>query len=86
VLLPELALLVERDETVGVLARTVAAPADFDGAWITASADPDGYARMLYAALRELDAARADVLLIEAVPDEPAWLAVRDRLTRATHR
>jgi hypothetical protein len=41
---------------------------------------------MLYAALRELDAARADALLIEDVPDDAPWLAVRDRLARATHR
>ena len=31
-----------------------------------------------------LDAANADVILIEAVPDDDDWLAVRDRLTRAT--
>ena len=49
------------------------------------AARPDGYAHDLYAHLRALDAADADVLLIEDVPDEPAWLAVRDRLTRATH-
>lgn len=84
-LLAELTLLEERDETVAVLARTLEAPAGFAGAWITAADDADGYARMLYAALRELDAARADTLLIEEVPDTPAWLAVRDRLARATH-
>ena len=85
-LLPELELLTDRDETVAVLARTLVQPEDFDGAWITAADDADGYAQMLYAALRELDAARADALLIEDVPDEPEWLAVRDRLLRATHR
>ena len=85
-LLPELELLEDRDETVAVLARTVTMPDDFDGAWINAADDAEGYAQMLYAALRELDAARADALLIEDVPDEPEWLAVRDRLVRATHR
>ena len=33
-----------------------------------------------------LDEAGADLLLVEAVPDEPEWLAVRDRLTRAASR
>jgi len=33
--------------------------------------------------LRALDAANADAILIEAPPDDAAWLAVRDRLTRA---
>jgi L-threonylcarbamoyladenylate synthase len=41
------------------------------------------YARHLYAALRKLDAGRADRLLIEAPPGLPEWDAVRDRLTRA---
>ena len=46
---------------------------------------PPRYAHDLYANLRALDAADADAILIEDVPDEPEWLAVRDRLTRATH-
>ena len=76
----------ERDEGVAVLARTVARPEDFDGVWLMAPVAPEAYARALYAALRELDAARVDALLIESVPDGDAWLAVRDRLTRATQR
>jgi len=76
----------ERDESVAVLARTISQPEDFDGAWFTAPPAPDAYARTLYAALRKLDTARADALLIEAVPDNDAWLAVRDRLERATQR
>ena len=42
------------------------------------------YAHDLYANLRALDAANADAILIEAVPDGDGWLAVRDRLSRAT--
>ncbi len=45
--------------------------------------DAAGYARALYAALRELDARGARVILAERVPDTPAWAGVRDRLTRA---
>ena len=45
---------------------------------------PDGYARGLYAALRELDQAGNDVILVEAIPSASAWDAVADRLRRAT--
>ncbi|MEO6065612.1 MAG: L-threonylcarbamoyladenylate synthase [Lysobacterales bacterium] len=44
---------------------------------------PDGYARALYAALRDLDAGNFDGILVEAPPDTEAWLAIRDRLRRA---
>jgi len=75
----------ERDENVAVLARAARRPADFNGAWITAPSEADAYAHDLYANLRALDAAHADEILIEAPPEEPAWHAVRDRLSRATH-
>lgn len=65
-----------------VLARRPA-PAGFAGAWRALPADPAGYARGLYAALRELDAAAPRVILVEAPPAGEAWLAVRDRLARA---
>ena len=80
----ELVQLVERDERVAVLARTLTRPDDFDGVWIGASGDAVGYAHDLYANLRSLDAANADAILIEAPPDDSMWLAVRDRLMRAT--
>ena len=75
----------ERDENVAVLARVVPRPEDFAGAWIAAPFAPAPYAHDLYANLRALDAAGADEILIEAPPDDAGWLAVRDRLTRATH-
>ncbi|MDH5286116.1 MAG: L-threonylcarbamoyladenylate synthase [Betaproteobacteria bacterium] len=81
----EVEQLAARDERVAVLARTVAMPAGFDGAWHAAPRDARGYAQGLYAALRALDAANADVIVIEDVPESPEWLAVRDRLARATH-
>src|SRR5438105_2936859 len=58
--------------------------ADLGGDWITAPDNAADYARDLYANLRALDAANADAILIEAPPDDPSWLAIRDRLTRAT--
>jgi L-threonylcarbamoyladenylate synthase len=74
-----------RGDGVAVLARGVRAPDGFDGAWLAAPADPAGYAHDLYANLRTLDGADADAILVEAVPASPEWLAVRDRLARATH-
>lgn len=82
----ELARLADRDEDVAVLARTAPRPAEFEGRWIDAPRDAEAYARDLYANLRALDAEHADAILIEAPPDDARWLAVRDRLARATHR
>jgi L-threonylcarbamoyladenylate synthase len=80
----EIAQLDERDEIVAVLARTLAQPADFAGVWLHAPADAEHYAHDLYSNLRTLDAANADVILIEGLPEDDAWLAIRDRLSRAT--
>jgi L-threonylcarbamoyladenylate synthase len=80
----EIPQLEERDEIVAVLARTVTRPADFTGVWLRAPDDAAQYAHDLYSSLRVLDAANADVILIENVPEGDAWLAVRDRLSRAT--
>lgn len=41
------------------------------------------YAHSLYANLRALDAAGADLILVESPPDTPAWAGVLDRLRRA---
>ena len=84
VLRAELVQLDARDEIVAVLARRLAPPAEFDGVWLQAPADAAAYAHDLYANLRTLDAANADVILVETVPGGDDWLAVRDRLVRAT--
>ena len=81
----EIAQREARDERIAVLARTIDSPPAFEGAWIRAPHAASRYAHDLYANLRELDAANADAILIEAVPDTSEWLAVRDRLMRATH-
>jgi L-threonylcarbamoyladenylate synthase len=47
-------------------------------------ASPDRYAQGLYAALRALDADDVSRILIEAPPSSAEWLAIRDRLQRAT--
>lgn len=52
-------------------------------AWRLMPADPVGYAHDLYAALRDMDRAAADLIVVEALPETPEWLAVADRLRRA---
>jgi L-threonylcarbamoyladenylate synthase len=51
--------------------------------WLRMPREPAAYARGLYAALRELDSAGAECILIEAPPATAQWGAVRDRLLRA---
>ncbi len=46
-------------------------------------AEPEAYARGLYAMLRELDSAGVDLIVVEDIPAGPAWTAVADRLRRA---
>jgi L-threonylcarbamoyladenylate synthase len=43
------------------------------------------YGHALYAALRALDGAKPDVILVEQPPTLPAWIAINDRLARAAH-
>jgi L-threonylcarbamoyladenylate synthase len=45
-----------------------------------------GYGRELYATLRRFDQEKFDRILVEAPPDNPAWLAITDRLQRASYR
>lgn len=76
--------LAETAGRVGVIALTQA-PGGFGGQWLTLPSEPAGYARRLYAALRELDAG-ADVILVQEPPAAAGWEAIRDRLRRATHQ
>ncbi len=51
--------------------------------WLRMPREPQAYAQRLYAALRELDSANCEQILVEAPPESAAWDAVRDRLKRA---
>jgi L-threonylcarbamoyladenylate synthase len=51
--------------------------------WLRMPRDPNAYAQKLYGALRELDSAGCEEILVEAPPEVPEWAAVRDRLQRA---
>lgn len=54
--------------------------------WKTMPADHVGYARDLYASLRDVDEEGYDCLLVEYPPLSPEWEAVRDRLERAANQ
>ena len=44
----------------------------------------DDYAKVLYAALRELDSLQLDIILVEQPPETEQWRAINDRLCKAT--
>lgn len=66
-----------------ILARTMECPASRHVMCIDAPFDAPGYAHELYASLRALDASGAARILVEDIPTDPAWDAIRDRLERA---
>jgi L-threonylcarbamoyladenylate synthase len=47
-------------------------------------ADPEGYSARLYAVLHDLDGRGVETVVVAEPPDDEAWLAVRDRLRRAS--
>ena len=85
-LIGALGTLAKPGSHIAVLAHSVNQPPSFDGTWFDAPSESAGYAQQLYANLRALDAREADEIWIEAPPDGPEWIAVNDRLKRATHR
>ena len=51
--------------------------------WINGGIRPDAYGHEFYAHLRALDRSACAHILVQAVPEDERWDAVRDRLTRA---
>ncbi len=70
-------------ERIAVLAFAAPPAAARNVLWRVAAGNAADYAHDLYAALRALDEAACDTILVEAPPDTPAWLAIADRLQRA---
>lgn len=66
-----------------VIAHSQPPLSDCPHRWTMLPADAAGYARGLYAAMREADAADGAMIVIEAVPETAEWSAVNDRLGRA---
>ncbi len=73
----------EAGKRCGVLLHTVVSPLPAVLSLCLLPDAPEGYARALYSALRELDRGGNDIILVESIPQEPAWAAVADRLRRA---
>ena len=71
------------DETP-LLDEATSAPSSIERT--TMPANPAAYGQMLYATLHRLDDGHFDRLLAEAPPLTIEWLAVADRLKRASHR
>lgn len=77
-----LAQLQAKGRKVALVHHTELPPAH---AAVRLPATPEGFAHALYAALRAMDRAGADVILVEAPPQGGAWLGVNDRLRRASY-
>jgi L-threonylcarbamoyladenylate synthase len=59
-------------------------PAGFDAANVSVIPhDAEAFARALYAELHRCDAVGAKLIVVEALPDLPAWSGIADRLRRA---
>lgn len=67
----------------GVIAHSLVPQAGMPHVWRMLPANPKGYAREIYAALREMDHAGVDLIVLEALPEGPTWAAVADRLRRS---
>jgi L-threonylcarbamoyladenylate synthase len=67
----------------GIIGHSQPPAAGMPHLWRRLSLDPVAYAHDLYAALREMDHAGVDLIVVEAPPDRPDWTAVADRLRRA---
>ena len=68
---------------IGVLAQRPPLGTYRNVTWINAGRRFESYAHDLYAHLRTLDKAGAACLLVQEIPADECWDAVRDRLTRA---
>jgi L-threonylcarbamoyladenylate synthase len=73
----------EVEDSSGVIALHPRPPT-FKGVWYQLPNDAGLYGQRLYATLRDLDGMKLERIFLEQVSETPAWLAVRDRLKRAT--
>ena len=73
----------EGGRRVAVLAQRLPLKVHKTVTWINAGSKPELYARELYANLRTLDKAGCLQILVQDVPKDERWDAVRDRLSRA---
>jgi L-threonylcarbamoyladenylate synthase len=81
VLRAEIARLVNDRKRVAVLAFAHQAESSI---CVVAKSTPAEYAQQLYANLRKLDGEKADLIVVEAVPETEEWAGIADRLRRAS--
>lgn len=79
-----LAALAQSSERVAVMMQGRIESSSTSIVPIVAPTNPTGYARSLYGTLRLLDQNAYSAIWIELPPATPQWLAIRDRLIRAT--
>jgi L-threonylcarbamoyladenylate synthase len=77
------AALSEGGVRIAVLAQRLPLKSHKYVTWINAGRRPDQYAHDLYANLRTLDKAGCQKILVQDVPTDERWDAIRDRLVRA---
>ena len=77
------AAMSEGGRRIAVLAQRLPLKAHKYVTWINAGRRPEQYAHDLYANLRTLDKAGCEHILVQDVPDDERWDAIRDRLMRA---
>jgi L-threonylcarbamoyladenylate synthase len=77
------AALSEGGRRIAVLAQRLPLKAHGYVTWVNAGRRPDQYGHGLYANLRTLDKAACRRILVQEVPADERWDAVRDRLMRA---
>jgi L-threonylcarbamoyladenylate synthase len=77
------ATLSQGGKRIAVLAQRLPLKAHKYVTWINAGRRPEQYAQDLYANLRTLDKAGCQKILVQDVPHDERWDAVRDRLSRA---
>ena len=77
------AALSQGGQRIAVLAQRLPLRAHKYVTWVNAGRRPEQYAQDLYATLRTLDKAGCQQILVQDVPNDERWDAVRDRLIRA---
>jgi L-threonylcarbamoyladenylate synthase len=77
------AAMSEGGRRIAVLAQRLPLKAHKYVTWINAGRRPDQYGHDLYANLRTLDKVGSAQILVQDVPDDERWDAIRDRLLRA---
>jgi len=77
-----IASFVPTNQRVGCL--SFGTPVGVHSASVVLPADPKLAAQRLYASLRQLDQMNLDLILVEQPPRGEAWMAICDRLQRAT--